>query len=397
MKEAFELTKCVLSVAVMVAGKSTIEKFKPYKDGVVTSRNTFQKYYSQSELRSFIETTLEHQALAVAPGVFFVFKDELEEQRFLSSRQRVRREWRQLTTRERSAPLVDYQKLIEENIDLVKSFWETCLDYGRVPANDEFDQSEELRKLIGSHKKAFDVTSGYFGSDQFTAARQGRIEDVTVFLALSFFGRRQAYTRMPVSLQRDIKSSFQKPSVAQELSRVALFSVADTEKITEACFDARETLDYGHLETDHSYVIDAGRMDSLPGILRIYVGCATQLYGDIEGVDLIKIHMGSGKVSLMVYDDFSKPLPFLKQRIKIRLRDQQIDWFDYGGEFQPQPLYLKSLYMAPDEPGYAEQVAFDQRVAKLPGIYLTDHGPTYSEFAKILEASKTSLEEISQV
>ena len=395
LRQAFALTRSVLTVAVMIGGESTTEKFRPYKDGVITSRNTFQKYFSQSELRSFIETTLEQQALAVAPGVFFVFKDELEEQRFLSDRQRVRREWRQLTAREKSAPSVDYQKLIEENIDLVKSFWATCLDYGRMPANDEFDRSDELRNLIGSHKKAFDAGANYFGSDEYTQARDGRIEDITVFLALSFFGRRQAYTKMPISLQRDIKAFFQKPSIAQEISRLALFSVADTQKITEACIEARERMDCGHLEADHSYVVDAGNLESLPGILRIYVGCATQLYGDIDGVDLVKIHMGSGKVSLMVYDDFSKPLPLLKERIKIRLRDQEIDWFDYGGGYEPQPLYLKSLYMSEKETGYAEQVAFDQRVANLPGIDLSEHGPTLTEFEQILAANELTLEEIT--
>ena len=397
LKQAFELTRSVLTVAVMIGGEGTIEKFKPYKDGVITSRNTFQKYFSQSELRSFIETTLDQQALAVAPGVFFVFKDELEEQRFLSNRQRVRREWRQLTAREKTAPSVDYQKLIEENIDLVKAFWGSCLDYGRMPANDEFDRSDELRNLIGSHKKAFDASANYFGSDEYAQARDGRIEDITVFLALSFFGRHQAYTRMPISLQRDIKAFFQKPSVAQEISRLALFSVADTQKITEACIEARERLDCGHLEADHSYVVDAGKLESLPGILRIYVGCATQLYGDIDGVDLVKIHMGSGKVSLMIYDDFSKPLPLLKERIKIRLRDQEIDWFDYGGGYEPQPLYLKSLYMSEDERGLMEQQAFDQRVAKLPGIDLSDHGPTFTEFEQILAANELTLDALTQL
>ena len=395
LKQAFELTRRVLTVAVMIGGEGTTEKFKPYKDGVITSRNTFQKYFSQSELRSFIETTLEQPALAVAPGVFFVFKDELEEQRFLSNRQRVTREWRQLTAREKSAPSVDYQKVIEENIDLVKAFWGTCLDYGRMPANDEFDRSNELRSLIGSHKKAFDASANYFGFDDYTQARDGRIEDITVFLALSFFGRRQAYSKMPISLQRDIKAFFQKPSVAQESSRLALFSVADTQKITEACIEARDRLDCGHLEADHSFVVDAGKLASLPGVLRIYVGCATQLYGDIDGVDLVKIHMGSGKVSLMIYDDFSKPLPLLKERIKIRLRDQEIDWFEYGGGYEPQPLYLKSLYMSGEEAGYADQQAFDQRVVKLRGIDLSEHGPTFTEFQQILAANELTLDALS--
>ena len=396
LKQAFELTKCVLTIAVMIGGEGTIQKFRPYKDGVITSRNTFQKYFSQSELRSFIETSLAQQALAVAPGIFLVFKDELEEQRFLSNRQRVRREWRQISVRERSAPTVDYQKLIEGNIDLFQAFWKTCLDFGRMPANDEFDRSDELRHLIGAHKKAFEASGNYFGSDEYAQAREGRIEDITVFLALSFFGRRQAYAKMPISLQRDIKAFFDKPSIAHEVARLALFSVADTDKITQACLEARERLDCGHLESDHAYVVDASTLESLPGILRIYVGCATQLYGDIHGVDLVKIHMNSGKVSLLIYDDLDKPLPLLKERIKIRLRDQEIDWFYYGDGYEPQPLYLKSLYMSAEAPRYAEQVAFDQRVANLPGIDLSDHGPSLSEFELILAANQLSLDRIIQ-
>ena len=113
-------------------------------------------------------------------------------------------------------------------------------------------------------------------------------------------------------------------------------------------------------------------------------------------MDLVKIHMGSGKVSLMVYDDFSKPLPLLKERIKIRLRDQEIDWFYYGEGYEPQPLYLKSLYMSEEEPHYAEQVAFDQRVANLSGIDLSDYGPSLSEFELILAANQLSLDSIKK-
>ena len=40
--------------------------------------------------------------------------------------------------------------------------------------------------------------------------------------------------------------------------------------------------------------------------MRIYVGCATQLYGDLDSIHLIKAHITSGKVSLMGYDDWNK-------------------------------------------------------------------------------------------
>ena len=48
----------------MLASDSAIGQFTPYKDGVLTKRNTFQKYYTQSELRSYIENTLSTSAIA---------------------------------------------------------------------------------------------------------------------------------------------------------------------------------------------------------------------------------------------------------------------------------------------------------------------------------------------
>jgi len=65
--------------------------------------------------------------------------------------------------------------------------------------------------------------------------------------------------------------------------------------------------------------------------------------------DLLKTHIQSGKFSLLKYNDFiGKQLPELQQRIKIKLREQQIDFFYYGEEFEPQPLYLKSRYIPSD-------------------------------------------------
>ena len=51
LKKAFSYAKRVLVASVMVAGESVIRQFTPYKDGIITSRNTFQRYYTQSEFK----------------------------------------------------------------------------------------------------------------------------------------------------------------------------------------------------------------------------------------------------------------------------------------------------------------------------------------------------------
>ncbi len=86
LQGAYALTQGVLSVSAMLWSTGAA-KGRPYGDGYLTSRNTFQKYFSQGELQNFIESVLDEQAIPVGPGVFFVFKDRYLEQQFLSGRQ----------------------------------------------------------------------------------------------------------------------------------------------------------------------------------------------------------------------------------------------------------------------------------------------------------------------
>lgn len=62
----------------------------------------------------------------------------------------------------------------------------------------------------------------------------------------------------------------------------------------------------------------------------MYVYSALQLYGELDDIQLIKIHITSGKVTLLGYEGFNdSPLPQLKERVKIKMADQDVDFFDY--------------------------------------------------------------------
>ena len=56
-------------------------------------------------------------------------------------------------------------------------------------------------------------------------------------------------------------------------------------------------------------------------------------------MDLIKVHLQSGKVTFLVYDDFDgAETPHLVERIKVDLPRLRIDFFDYVGEYTPESL-----------------------------------------------------------
>jgi len=345
LQRAWEHVGKLLIVSVMVAGESVIQQFTPYKDGVITSRNTFQKYYAQSEFRSYVEASLDENAIAVGQGIFVVFKDKMEEQLFLLERQHVKRDWQQRTQRQiRTKEPFLRKDLIDKHLEIFTDFWETSLELGRIPANSEFEFSDQIRRIAGSHNKAHQVLVDHFGNELFEEAQNNRKDDLLVYFALGFFGKRKPQIRMPESLKRDIKFFYNSYNSAIEQATEVLFSVGNPKLIEQQCVKAHEILRSGDLTEGHSYTFDKKHLVDLPPVLRIYIGCATQLYGDLDNIHLIKMHMTSGKVSLMRYDDWSKETPLLVERIKIKMREQDVDFFDYSGKFQPPPLMNKEIF-----------------------------------------------------
>jgi DNA phosphorothioation-associated putative methyltransferase len=334
LRRAYEYADRVLIVSVMIAGESVIAQFKPYKDGVVTSRNTFQKYYAQSEFRFYLESVLKDNPIPVGQGIFLIFKDKVEEQAFLIERQHIRRSWKQKTQREVKQRKPGVRKdVLEKNIELFTDFWEACLDLGRIPANDEFEYSDQIRRVAGSHAKAHQALIKHFGDDLFSESRNKRKDDLLVYFALGLFDKRKPQSKMPDSLKRDIKAFFSSYTSALDEARELLFSVGSPSVVEGTCLEAFEAFGCGALQEGHSYTFHKDLLGEAPVLLRIYIGCATQLYGDLEGIQLVKAHFTSGKVSLLGYKDWESDTPYLIERIKIKMREQDVDFFDYIGRY----------------------------------------------------------------
>lgn len=365
LSNAFNIADKLLVVSAMLGSDSFISKFKPYKDGVITSINTFQKYYAQSELQSFIEQTLDENAIPVAAGVFFVFKDKLEEQLFLEKRHRRSHQWKQLTSRPQ-IKIDNFEKMLSENKALFENFWQRCLTLARIPTIEEFEQSADLKRLVGSHKKVFNLLQKHFDTGDYEKSQEERTQDLSVYFALSFFGQRKPYTQLPDSLQLDVKALFGNYNSARELGKFLLFNIAKVEEIEAACHKAAAKIPASILITGKSLTFHKKFIIDLPVLLRVYVGCSMQLYGELDDIDLIKIHIKSGKCSFMGYDHFDEqPNPLLRERIKVKLAEQSVDFFDYVDNYQPPPLYAKSNLMDDSFTNYKKQTTFDKRLTRI--------------------------------
>ncbi len=351
----------------MLANEAKQEHFKPYKDGVVTSRNTFQKYFSQAQIRCYIEQVLKVKTTPFGQGIIAVFKSaELEEAHHLEL-QFQNYNWQHIT--QRPTPKVinkaEQKSLFEKHQDLLADFWQYCLHLGRMPANDEFEQSPAIRQIFSSHNKALQFLQGYYDQAEFEQAKIKRHDDLLVYFALSLFGKRKAKSHMPAKLTRDIKVHFESYNHALEEAKSLLFSISEPANIGNACYQAYENIKLGELHDNHSYILPTHFLNQLPAILRVYIGSAAQLYGDIDEIDLIKIHMRSGKVTFLKYDDFNKKLPLLTMRVKVKLLELDTDYFFYGDDYSNQPLYNKIDYLKKGSSEYKSQQRFDKKLAAM--------------------------------
>lgn len=391
LKRAFSLSQKVLAVSVMLYSSANTNG-KPYRDGFLTSKNTFQKYFTQAEFKEFIELVLEEEAIPVAPGIMFVFADKDAEQQFLTARYRssgmIRRLQRAELIRPERVPRISRkEQLYQENKPLLDALWEVALDLGRWPDKSEIPNQLELLERLKTLPRALRAIESYYDLSQFDQAAETRKNDLLVFFAMQYFGKRKPYKHLESRLQRDIKQFFGDYSQALEHGRDLLLRASDPAEIDAACAWASEQ-GLGWLEPSQSLQLHVSQVEQLPALLRVYVACGLMIYGDLEEADLIKIHIRSGKLTLMKFDDFSAALPRMVRRIKINLRKQEEDVFEYGEEFSPPYLYLKSRYLNEDFPGYAEQEGFDEQLQTLSLFDLEGYGPPADVFQEKLRLAR---------
>ena len=340
--KAWELTQKVLIVAAQVligdVGKGQIA----YSDGVVSSRNTFQKYYEQEELKLYIDQVLGVDSVPVALGIYFIFRDEMQAQSFRASRFRSRA----TTPRIRlvSKRFEDYRELLNPLMDFFT-------ERGRLPVGEELPNFEPLLTEFGTVRRAFNLIVSATNQDEWDAISDKRRQDILVFLALSNFDnpyKRLKLSQLSTQYQTDIKSLFGSYQGASTTADLMLFNLGREGFIATCCRNSR----IGRLD-DQSLYVHISALEHLDTMLRLYEGCASRTIGRMDGATLIKFHLHKPKISYLFYPDFDRdPHPKMQASMQIDLRDLQVRYLDYHNSDNPPVLHCKDAYIFPDYPQY---------------------------------------------
>src|SRR5690606_29602303 len=153
----------------------------------------------------------------------------------------------------------------------------------------------------GGLNKAVALVVQKNGERLWTLARKAREEDILVYLAMTNFRKRFLRREIPLRIKNDIKAFFGDLKRAHELARDILFAAGDSGEGELAV----EGLEFGVFDREEmQFTFHRILFNRLPPILRVYVQCAALRYGSPEEADLIKIHIQSGKLTFLHYDDF---------------------------------------------------------------------------------------------
>lgn len=359
---AWTLARRVLSVAVMVVGQAPTEGLKPFADGFLTSRGTFQKYFAQAELRELVASVTGSEPVTVAPGIVFAFREGQEAQDFLFRRQSRTRslpDWlpsfsaprleRDRTARAEAAPLVE----------TVAGAW---LALGRRPVPEELPPSTlaAVNEYRTTPKRLIDWAGEEIGDEKREAAASARLEDLTLSFAMRSFGRTEQES-LSSRLRRDARHFFGSVARAEQQGRDFLFSLGRNNAVLDAMEQA-VAAGRAHAVGGRFHFLRRDA-DEMPLAIRGFLACVAIVAGDLEEIDLVVANPTKGTATLVVFADFNAKLPLIVRTTKVLLARHDLS----DRRFEPgsRPLFLHRSAYAADDQDRAERAALEDKIRRL--------------------------------
>jgi DNA phosphorothioation-associated putative methyltransferase len=354
LKSAFELAKSCLIVSARLDFERDEAHVRPFADGWLTSRNTFQKFYTQDELRDFLQSNLNVEPQAAAPGIFYLFKTKVDLERFRSTKYRIRtpKNW-----------IRKSDELYKDNFHTLEPLIEFVHEHGRIPKPLEMIDTEQLLEKFGSLKMAFRVVQNVTDNQEWKHVSQRCKISLLVTLAMRKFDGDYRFSDLDYSLQNDVKTFYGSLKAASVLAERLLFAVGKMDAINIASRSST----VGKLTPTALYV-HTNYLHRVPAVLQIYEACARKITGDIPNANIIKFHRDVAMISYLSYPDFwNDPHPQLNTSYAVSLTDMRIKVTNYAKRSNPPILHRKETFLHESDPNWElfRNLSIDETAAGL--------------------------------
>jgi DNA phosphorothioation-associated putative methyltransferase len=339
--KAWSLARQILLVSAQVLINERNLGLVVYGDGIITERNTFQKYYQQEELKTYIDQILEVDSIPVALGIFVVFKDENRASTFRASR---------FHSQVKTPKVLVPHKKFADYKELLTPLMNFYTNRGRLPIKGELKEELEIRlkQEFRTIRRAFQVILQVTQQEDWDNIADKRRQEILIYLALSRFTKRPTIRKLPQQLKIDIKALFDNYQAACFVADEMLINLKNLELIKKLCAESKVGKMF-----ERSFLIHVSVLDSLPTLLRLYEGCASQNFGRLERTNLVRFYFNIPKISYLYYSSFDEDAhPILRTSMTVNLQYIRIKYSDFTNDDNPPILHEKDKLVAKDYPLY---------------------------------------------
>ena len=349
--KAWELTREVLIVSAQVLVDDRRRGLVAYGDGVVTNRNTFQKYYEQEELKLYIDQVLEVESIPAGLGIYVVFRHEAQAESFRASRIYSRL----------STPSIQAQvKNFDDYRELLTPLMNFYTKRGRLPVKGELATEAAIKDEFRSYQRAFKVVLQATDRAEWDAIAEKRRQDLLVYLALGKFSGRPTIRKLAPEIKADVKALFGSYKQACTIADLLLINVGDMKKIANLC----KASQIGK-QLNGALAVHISALEKLPPLLRLYEGCASRNFYRLENANIIKLYYNKPKITYLVYPEFdTQAHPALQATMEVDLHNLSVTYHDISDETNPLILHQKDTLVAPDYPSYQKFVRLTKKEQK---------------------------------
>ena len=348
---AWELTRRVLIVSAQVLVDDRRRGLVAYGDGIVTNRNTFQKYYEQEELKLYIDQVLEVESIPAGLGIYVVFRNEAEAESFRASRL-----YSSLSTPKIQAQVRNF----EDYRELLTPLMDFYTRRGRLPVKGELSSEAAIKEEFRSYQRAFKVILQATSHQEWEAIAEKRRQDLLVYLALGKFSGRPTIRKLAPDIKADVKALFGSYKQACTIADLLLINVGDLQKIANLC----KSSNVGK-QLNGAIAVHISALEKLPPLLRLYEGCASRNFYRLENANIVKLYYNKPKITYLVYPEFdTQAHPVLQATMEVDLHNLSVTYHDISDETNPLILHQKDTLVAPDYPSYKKFVRLTKKEQK---------------------------------
>lgn len=341
LRRAWALARQVLVVGALVTVDARgVGNTLPFGDGVVTRIGTFQKYFDQKELENLLRSTLEAEPVALGMGAFAVFRDPEAASRLLTKR----------LSRTIIAPSGEqFAALLSARRETLRPLVDFFLQRGRWPIKEERIPFQEVLKGLGRLERvvaALETDGQTLGID-FAGRKQQVREDLELTCAL---GRVRAVGKDPhlhSELRHELVCHYGTLRKAFNAGDQLLLSLGDMKHLRRLAAGAS----IGKRMPEAIYLHQSA-VSALPVALRLYLEVGRIFVGEVEGVNIYKLHLDRPAISFLSYPDFDTIAhPELKHSLHVDLQTFRMKFQVY--ENNPPILHRKEQFVGEDYPQHA--------------------------------------------